>query len=493
MKKETQGKKMKSISKLRIGIVVLVIALLVSIPFVGTLNSTPLTLFGVSITPQQEYRIQFDLPHIKPITPAVRRKAEAHLSEVFGIAQPTFKSKNLLSKPLVVLKRSFVTSAYTGYIKIGNVTIPFSKVKEQFSNKENDKKNEPPPKLLLTAYFTANTTPFRANIFIINSGSVLQYASTTIQDEEDNVLAMFTHGRADFSPSEACPGKVANTSSPGVAYNSSGQKNGVPSDSSEAGSSSWATEKVLKQGVKYIAISDPACNLPPQKVPVIRLNAMSNYPFNNYRGAANTLSLRAWAFNKQIESAYKDFYRPAGWGSVSAHACINGIEGTIETKFPSEINESSLYPKESRGHFTHAEVSFNLFGAESVSYPITSGSRVRTVWTLKNTQSGECEDAEPFNYGKLTAVPFNAFSLCSPNLFWRFSLNDAPNDNSHNDYGGFYGRYQTVLYKSGKRLYALYSSKVYYGIKVVSTAHKRVDYYCFSVSESFPEVDLAGQ
>ncbi len=484
---------MKSISKLRIGIVALVIALLVSIPFVGTLNSTPLTLFGVSITPQQEYRIQFDLPHIKPITPEVRQKAEAHLSEVFGISQPIFKSKNLLSKPLVVLKKSFVTNTYTGYIKIGNVTIPFSKVKEQFSNKENDKKNELPPKLLLTAYFTANTTPFRANIFIINSGSVLQYASMTVQDEEDDVLAMFTHGRADFSSSESCPGKVADTPSPGVAYNSLEQKNETPSGSPEAGSSSWATEKVLKQGVKYITISNPACNLPPRKVPAIMLDAMTNYPFNDYRGASNTLSLRAWAFNKQVESAYKDFYQSVGWGSVGAHTYINGIEGTIETKFPSEINESSLYPKESSGHFTHAEVSFNLFGTESVSYPIASGSKVRTVWTLKNTQSGECEDSEPFNYGKLTVVPFSAFSLCSLNLFWRFSLNDAPNDNSRSNYGGFYCRYQTTLYGSGKHLYALYSSKVYYGIKVVSTAHKRVDYYCFSASKGFPEVGLDGQ
>ncbi len=482
---------MKSVGKLRIGIVALVIALLVSIPFVGTLNSTPLTLFGVSITPQQEYRIQFDLPHIKPITLAVRQKAEARLSELFGIPQPILKNKNLLSKPFVVLKRSFVTNTYTGYIKIGSATIPFSKVKVQFSN--NDNKNEPPPKLLLTAYFTANGIQLRANIFIVNKDSVLQYASMTIQDEEDNVLAMFTHGRADFSSSEACPGRVADTSFSSVVSNSSEQKNGVPSGSPEADSSSWATEKVLKHGVKYITISDPACNLPPQEVPAIMLDAMTNYPFNNYRGASNALSLRAWAFSKQVESAYKDFYQSAGWGSVGARTYINGIEGAIETKFPSEINESSLYPKESHGHFTHAEVSFNLFGVESVSYPLTSESRVRTAWTLKNTQSGECKDSEPFNYGKLTAVPFNAFSLCGPNLFWRFSLNDAPNDNSRSNYGGFYCRYQTTLYRSGKHLYALYSSKVYYGIKVVSTAHKRVDYYCFSASESFPEVGLDGQ
>ncbi len=338
-------------SKLLNGVIVIgIIALLVSIPFIGTLNSTPLTLFGVSITPQQEYRIQFDLPHIKPITPAVRQKAEAHLSEVFGIAQPIFKSKNLLSKPLVVLKRSFVTNTYTGYIKIGNAKIPFSKVKEQFSNKENDNRNEPPPKLLLTAYFTANTTPFRANIFIINSGSVLQYASMTVQDEEDNVLAMFTHGRASY---EKIPtGKVPSgetSASPDKRALFQGAFCKVDTATAKTGDGFFGNAKltVRRSVVHSIFIMGPYGSSLYYYEPGNRTDVMTDDPFPMDADIAQAIALSTWGFQKQIADAYKRIYEN-GSGAAYAEAGVYKVTNMDALHYAADALIGSAFPEPSR-------------------------------------------------------------------------------------------------------------------------------------------------
>ncbi len=343
---------MKNINKSKLlnGVIVIgIIALLVSIPFIGTLNSTPFTLFGVSITPQQEYRIQFDLPHIKPITPKNRQKAEAHLSEVFGIAQPIFKSKNLLSKPLVVLKKSFVTNAYTGYIKVGSATIPFSKVKAQFSNKENDKKNELPPKLLLIAYFTANTTPFRANIFIINSGSVLQYASMTLQDEEDDVLAMFTHGRASCEkiPTGKTPSGKTSTSQ-GKAALFQGAFCKVDTATAKTGDGFFGNAKltVRKSVVHSIFIMDPYGSGAYYYEPGNRTDVMTDDPFPMDADIAQAIALSTWGFQKQIADAYKRIYEN-GSGAAYAEAGVYKVTNMDALHYAADALIGSAFPEPS--------------------------------------------------------------------------------------------------------------------------------------------------
>ena len=486
MNKINRDKLFKSI--ISIGIVGTML-LLLSIPFIPGFNYSPLNVLGVEVIPTQEYRIQFDLPHIKPITPEVRQKAETHLSKLFGITQSNLKNGTLLSKPFVDIKELPITNSYIGSIKIGNATIPFSKVRKQFNKVSRD--NELPSKELLTAYFSVNGKPLRANIFIMSSGSVLQYASMTLQDKDDNVLAMFTYGKVNLSSDRKNDISVRTTM-----HDSLEQQN---EDSTLSGSSqttdasSWVTEKVLKHQVKYITINDPVGNLPSQTEPAIRLDAMSNYPFNNFSGADNYLSSRTWGFNTQIESAYTNFYESNGWGNVYTYAYVNNIENIIETRFSSEINESNLYPKESYYSSVPIDISFNLFGIGSVSYPINVPySGVKKTWTLKNTQPGGNPDIEPFNYGKFAAFPMNSFTWRDSNLFWKYSLNDAlTNDHPNSSYGGFYCRYQTAIYTSGNYLYALYSSDIDYGIKVISTTYNKIDYYYISVSEGFPYVNLS--
>jgi len=404
---------------------------------------------------------------------------------VFGANTLSLNNGKLFSRPIVFLKWNPLSGKYSGLIRIGGRSIPFDKV----VNQVHGSKKGIPSKILLTAYFTLNGKLLRANIFIMNNGSVLKYASMTLQDKEDNVLAMFTYGRANL-PSD----KTGNAPSRGVVKTSSEGQNGgsALSGSPQSTDSSWATEKVLKHQVKYITINDPASNLAPQTEPAVRLDAMSNYPFNNSSGAGNYLSERVWGFNTQIESAYTNFYENSGWGNVYTYAYVNDIENVIETRFSSEINESNLYPKESNYSSVPIDISFNLFGIGSVNYPINVPySGVKKTWTLKNTQPGGNPDIEPFNYGKFTAFPFSAFTWRDSNLFWKYSLSDAlTNDHPGSSYGGFYCRYQTTIYTSGNYLYALYSSDIDYGIKVVSTTYNRVDYYYISVSESFPYVNL---
>ena len=370
--------KMKSISKLRIGIVALVIALLVSIPFINTFNYTQFTIFGVSITPQQEYRIQFDLPHIKPITSQNRQRAEAHLSEVFGIPQPIFKNKNLLSKPLVVLKRFFVTNAYTGYIKIGNATIPFSKVKEQFSNDDN--KNEPPPKLLLTAYFTANTTPFRANIFIINSGSVLQYASMTIQDEEDNVLAMFTHGRASYEKIPTGKTPSGETSAPrgkAALFQGTFCKVDTATAKTKDGFFGNAKPTVRNSVVHSIFIIDPYGSCAYYYEPENRTDVITEDPFPMDADIAQAVSLSTRGFQKQIADTYKRIYEN-GSGAAYAEAGIYKVTNRYALHYAADVLIGSAFPEPS--HFIPPIISggFNFAGFSIFCSACPHG--VRKLW-----------------------------------------------------------------------------------------------------------------
>ncbi len=455
-----------------------IIVLLVSIPFVGTLNSTPLALFSVSITPQQEYRIQFDLPHIKPVTPEIRQKAEAHLSEVFGIPQPIFKSKNLLSKPFVVLKRSFVTNTYTGYIKIGSATIPFSKVKVQFSN--NDNKNEPPPKLLLTAYFTVNTTPFRANIFIINSGSVLQYASMTVQDEEDNVLAMFTHGRAEKQAER-------NTLQDREKKSSLYEKPVTTSDDDDGGD---AGEFVLRSYVKDITIGAYGQT---RTVHGLRTDAMEMSPFRPDLYIKNRLSIRSWGFRKSIVDAYKSIYAGLGYNptTITVHLGASKIDNIIENEYKSAANITNdtqfRFPLPSGYSSIPLSISFVLRNI-SISYTINVPYEgVKKTWIYKHTAGSGNTD---YNYAEIIADPFYDYTWNDKHLFWPDKYYNNPYlQNPGSSYGGFYAKQGFTNDHYGSGFYSRFTSSYVYSISV-SVPFYGTDYYYFSVYNTFDHVKV---
>jgi len=298
----------------------------------------------------------------------------------------------------------------------------------------------------------------------------------TIQDKNDNVLAMFRYG------------KNRAVQAHGIEILSNSKYRSLIRPDSNY---SWETEKIIAHQLKYITINDPFNNLPPVSDPALRVDAMSNYPFCNRENSQNYLSVRSWGFNKQIESSYIDFYRTAGYGNVYSYVFVNSISNTMETRFPSEINESNLYPKESNFSSIPISVGFNLFGVGSVGYTIDVPYKgVKKTWDLMNTFNIN-HNIEPYNYGKFTAFPYSTFTWRDGYLFWPTTVYDAiSNDAPNSSYGGFYSRFAMSIYASGDYLYALYSSDIDYGIKVISTSYKTIDYYYISVEETFPYLNL---
>ncbi len=420
----------------------------------------------------------YDLPHLsKKITPSTRKKAETNLSKVFNIPLSSLKQNEYLSKPVVYITYIPFINRYRGFIKIGNTVSQFKTIKtipDNLNLNSSSLNNNTQSTLILTCYFTLNNIPFRSNIFILNNGSILQYSSMTIQDSNDNVIGMFTYGKSSTLWQKGNTNRNTNNSS---ATNT--QTDYV-----------WESEKVIKHNVKFTSINDPFGNLGRFSEPANRLDAMVNTPFNNLAGATNSFAARSWAFKTQIENAYTNFYHTAGYGNVYTYAYINDIDNIIDMRFPSEINESNLYPEESGYSSVPINISFTLLGVGSIGYSINVPySGVRKVWTLQNTFGS----AYPYNYGKYSAFPCNTFTWDNPDLFWKISTYDAEtNNNPGSYYSGFYCRYSAAMYASGSYMYVLYASEVNYGIKVVSTTYNRVDYYYLSVSQEFPYVNVSG-
>ncbi len=472
----------KKFFKVSISILMSALILLLSLtPFLPKFNYTPFKAFAVEIIPSKTYKITYDLPHLsKGITGKQREKAENNLSKTFGIPLSSLKQNEYLSKPLVYITYIPFLKKYEGFVKIGNIVSKFDKIKvlQQGTLAQNTKTSNSDSNnqsgILLTAYFTLNKKPLRANIFIMNNGSVLKYSSMTIQDQNDNVLAMFTYGKAPFTRDDS--------KSPANSKSVNMRKIG--------NSGGWETEQVLKHQVKYITINDPVGNTPSATVPALRLDAMSNRPFNNSGGANNSLAARSWLFGKQIADAYKNFFVSDGYGTVYAYSFVNDISNTIWQRFPSEINKSNVYPEGTNYSTIPIEISFDLKYV-SIGYTIyVPYGGVKRTWTLENTFNHTTYQC---NYGKFEALPCYTFSWNDKNLFWNSSVYDAiTNDSPGSSYGGFYSRYETALYAYGDYLYANYSNEIDCGIKVVSATYDTVDYYYISVSETFPYVNLAG-
>ena len=460
-----------------ISFIIVVTILIMSVPFINVFNYTQLTLFGISITPQQEYRIQFDLPHIKPVTPQNRQKAEAYLSKVFGVAQPIFKNKNFLSKPFVDIKRLPITNTYTGYIKIGNDIIPFDKVTKQFDN--NSKDNKSPSKLLLTAYFDVNSKPFRANIFIINKGSVLQYASMTLQDKNDNVLAMFTYGKAEK--------QFQRSTMQSYRRNNSLQEKSATLLNNAKGS---ARGSVLASSVKDITISATSQTKP---VHGLRTDAMIVKPFRTAVYTINRLSLWSWGFRVPIINAYKLIYANLEYNpaSITVHIAVAGIDDTFQNKYKSaaEITNDTQFrfPQPSGCFSRPINISFvfqDVCDLYKISVP---RGGIRKVWKYKYTVKTGGTD---YNSAEFTAYPCCGSAWNDEKLFCPDrQIDNLDIQKQGSSCEGFYTKQAFLNDHYGSNFYSRFTSSWTYLISVSVLLHN-ADYYYFTVSNTFDNVRL---
>ncbi len=475
MKKINKDKLFKGIISIS---VIGAMLLLLSIPFIPGFNYSPLNVLGVEITPTQEYRIQFDLPHIKPITPEVRQKAETHLSKLFGITQSNLKNGTLLSKPFVDIKELPITNSYIGSIKIGNANIPFNKVTKQFNKVSRD--NELPSKELLTAYFRVNGKPLRANIFIMSSGSVLQYASMTLQDKDDNVLAMFTHGRAEKQAER-------NTLQDREKKSSLYEKPVTTSDDDDGGD---ASEFVLRSYVKDITIGAYGQT---RTVHGLRTDAMEMSPFRPDLYIKNRLSIRSWGFRKSIIDAYKSIYAGLGYNptTITVHLGVSKIDNIIENEYKSAANITNdtqfRFPLPSGYSSIPLSISFVLRNI-SISYTINVPyGGVKKTWIYKHTAGSGNTD---YNYAEIIADPFYDYTWNDNNLFWPDNYYNNPYlQNPGSSYGGFYAKQGFTNDHYGSGFYSRFTSSYVYSISV-SVPFYGTDYYYFSVYNTFDNVRL---
>jgi len=473
MKKTNKDKLFKSIISIGIAGAIL---LLLSIPFIPGYNYSPFNVLGVEVTPTQEYRIQFDLPHIKPVSPEVREKAEAHLSKLFDISQSSLKNGVLLSKPFVDIKELPITNSYIGSIKIGNATIPFSKVTKQFNDVSKDN-NTLQSKELLTAYFRVNGKPLRANIFIMSRGSVLQYASMTLQDKEDNVLAMFTYGRA---LSNRKTDERTNTQK--IQKNTSLDKTSISNVSS--------TNIVLRSIVKDITIGAYGTS---RTVHGLRTDAMIRLPFNTNSGSSTYPSIRTWGFKQAIIDTYKSIYTGLGYdpSTIYIHFGIGKVDDVIEAKYPAKgsTDDNFRFPVPSWYSNIPLSVSFSILGI-GISYPISiPDGGVKKTWTYTHT-SADGSDVHDYNCAEFIADPFYDYTWNDKHLFWPDDDYNNPylqNPSSH--YGGFYAYQTFVNAGSGSGFYARFTSSYTYTISI-SVPLSGTDYYYFSVYNTLDNVRL---
>ena len=472
MKKINKDKLFKGIISIS---VIGAMLLLLSIPFIPGFNYSPLNVLGVEITPTQEYRIQFDLPHIKPITPEVRQKAETHLSKLFGITQSSLKNGTLLSKPFVDIKELPITNSYIGSIKIGNATIPFSKLKKQFN--EVSKDNVLPSKELLTAYFRVNGKPLRANIFIMSKGSVLQYASMTLQDKDDNVPAMFTYGRA-LSKDNGISSASGNTS---------------PSLNMQSTTSESSTNRVFKVRkfyTKYITISDPLNSAPDAYTPSLRSDALSEEPFAHME--SGKVGMRTFGFQSKIANTYANFYKHAyhsGW----AFCGIYKLRDDFRMRYQADVILSTGVPSPEQFYTSPINISFTLWFLH-IDYPIyVSGEQAEWhgyQFAYPGWNSAYRNAAYHIVY---TPSPYSSETF---NHDWNSSIEWPVNDYSYNtleypdsSYKGYsaYIRFNNSS-EGDDNLYGDFISTIYYSIKAGSGA--LYDWYFITVTNNYQYVKL---
>ncbi len=469
MKYDAARKKM-----LRIFVTVLLcvtVLLLISVSFFSRFDYTPFKAFAVEIIPSKTYKITYDLPHLsKGITAKQREKAENNVSKTFRIPLSSLKQNEYLSKPLVYITYIPFPKKYEGFVKIGNIVSKFDKIKALQGNRTGDSNNQ--SDILLTGYFTLNNIPLRANIFIMNNGSVLRYSSMTIQDQNDNVLAMFTYGKlvkGDNTVSKS--GEKTKTGKISKAFRDEDSFNWVRRGNS----------------IKYISITDPFTGTV-SCVPAIRQDVLAKYPFvapNERLG----VKVRTWAFQNDIVNVYKNFYTRqygSGWASVGAY----DMENSYKFEFPSDLLNCGFYPEEkdfNDNTLLSSNIAFNLINSltpclriSPINFSVNAEGGYEIKWNFGNNcayvsakaKYPVSEDTFSYNWNDSVAWPGSDYEA---NYL----------ENPGSSYKGFVSKILFLLAGNPNSYYGDFSGHSHYVIEVGSGAEYDIYYLKCSTYERY--------
>ncbi|HEX7607989.1 MAG TPA: hypothetical protein VF370_01520 [Candidatus Cryosericum sp.] len=441
--------------------ILLVFALLFALtPFIKPLNFSDCSLLAVSINPSKKYAIDFDLPHLKSVDTLTRESANKNIVKTFNFKDGTID----YTRPYVEIEQNSLGNSYSGLIRCGNIQTNFERIIPKFKNK-----NSPTTDTLLEGRFTLNSKSLRANIFLVENGSFLQYASVTIQDEMDNVLAMFTYGKAGEMPQPK-----------------NGPKDVENIENNDQQAMTDNSERVVRSYVKDMTLGDPFGGTSPITVHALRTDAMAQYPFNS---TLDLLSLRSWGFRKPLTDAYRTFYQNAGYNPSLIYIDFgaSSVDHVIETEFQSGADTTYSFPQPSGYTTVPLSVSFPLYGYGGIGYTIGMPvGGVSKAWTYRQT-AGSIPGMN--NYAELAANSFYNCTWNDNNLFWPDNDSNPYISNPGSSFGGFYSHNVFLLQATGPGFTARYTSSYLYSIGV-GILGQGTDYYYLSSYNTFDPVTI---
>ncbi len=462
----------------------LILIFTLSLPMISkTINYTSFNALAISVIPSESYTIKFDLPYPpnKKITKAEREKAEKGLSKAFDIPVSSLKPNEHLSTPIVYLIRNAITKTYNGYIRIGNEKSNFSKIKVSFqtkqpNNQSNKSNTNKTIKTLLTAYFTLNNNPLRANIFLIDKGSVLQYASMTIQDKNDNVLAMFRYGKL-FKSAVKRRNLIGKAD---TFYDNSAQPLQL---------------KTCAFSTKSIYINSYLNGYYPYNLsePAIRTDVLARYPFATQPSLTQYIDMRTWGFQNRIANAFKQYYTYY-YGNEWARVGVSYLSNTYKLRYAA--NDLTNHPLAHDFEYDRFPVSFTLVNSYplDVSYSIYVPHGRRSVWQQSYNSYGGPDMYNVANYYIQTVSSESSDVFDSS---WNNSIQWKDNDYSYsyneNPDSSYKGYFTSVSFSNGSfgsGYYGDFSSSLYYSVMAGSYNNALYDWYYITVSQTFNDVRL---
>jgi len=432
---------------------------------------------AISITPSKSYTITFNLPYPrnKKITKTEREKAEKGLSKAFDIPLSSLKPNEHLSTPIVYLTQNAITKTYKGYIQIGNKKSNFSKVKVSFQTTQSHKSNTNKTiKTLLTAYFTLNNKPLRANIFLINKGSVLQYASMTIQDKNDNVLATFRYGKL-FKSAVKRRNLIGKAD---TFYNNSVRPLQL---------------KTRAFSTKSIYINSYLNGYYPYNLsePAIRTDVLARYPFATQPSLTQYINMRTWGFQNRIANAFKQYYTYY-YGNGWAKAGVSYLSNTYKLRYAA--NDLTSHPLAHDFEYDRFPVSFTLVNSYplDVSYSIYVPHGRRSVWQQSYNSYGGSDMYNVANYyiQTVSSDSSDVFdSSWNDSIQWKNNnYSYSYNENPDSSYKGYFTSVSFSNGSFGSGYYGDFLSSLYYSVQAGSGA--LYDRYYITVSQTFDDVCL---
>jgi len=389
---------------------------------------------------------------------------------VFGANTLSLNNGKLFSRPIVFLKWNPLSGKYSGSIRIGGRSIPFDKV----VNQAHGSKKGIPSKILLTAYFTLNGKLLRANIFIMNNGSVLKYASMTLQDKEDNVLAMFTYGRGE---SKKLPDETHSKSNVAMAK----------TESESFGNGKFVTRMT---NTHYIYINDPYGNGANYYEPGNRTDVMSDDPFPMIE-TGQAIAMRTWGFQDRIADAYRSIYK-SNFGTGYAEVGVYKITNKYALHYAADALIGSAFPAPSDFNYSPISVNFNLMYL-SVSYPVYV-SGIKGSWT-SSFDPYYGGDSGHRNIAIHTANTPSQWSSDTFDSEWNNSIQWKSGDYSYSyltnpdsSYKGYYTRVEFFNKSDFSAYFGDFHSSIVYTVEAGNGAF--YDWYYITVENSLSDVRL---